>query len=127
MADVTEQVDFSVLPHSMQRLIRIIGLHDTLALLRARGGTVLHIPERVETKSMLAVLISKEALTVLVNSELAGLDIQLPKVDKYDIQLRNYAIRNTNISHTQAALDFGLSRQQIHNIRGDDGQIDMFE
>lgn len=126
VADLSDIIDLRILPHSVQRLVAIIGLPQTLVLLRARGGTIVHIPATLDSSALVCRVLHRDAVAALIASDLAGVSLQLPKIDKYAAQLRNHAIRQSagTLSPTAAAIAFGVSRQTIHHIRRseDDGQ-----
>lgn len=124
-----EAVDVALLPPQMRRLVQLIGLPDTLTLLRARGGTEFRIPVDPHG-SLLAELIGLESAAILCR-EMPGQTLDLPKHDKIALQIRNQAIRNArrHQSASQVARQFGLTRRHIVNLTSDedDEQLDMFD
>ena len=51
-------VDPNLLPPQMRRLVEIIGLPETLALLEARGGTFIHVPHQADADTVLGAILS---------------------------------------------------------------------
>lgn len=117
-------VDPNLLPPQIRFYINIIGLPDTLKLLQRKGGTFLRIP--LEAKNtLLEDILGNESASKLC--EVIGGEIkELPKADKILIQIRNHAIRNArkNMSLTQVALKFNLTRRHVINLTPDEEPID---
>lgn len=126
-------IDLKMLPHNIQRLVRCIGLEQTLALLAARGGTRVYIPLQGKSDALGSVL-NRHALKQLADSDLAGQCIELPVSAKYHQQLRNQAIAQLKgkMSVDKLAVRFGLTRRMIiyiHNAaaeRENSPQGDLF-
>lgn len=110
--------DERLLPPSlsaMRRILRAIGPNHTIALLKARGGTRLHLV----AGPLLHELIGTEATQALLAAFPDQDEISLPKADKLIKQIRDRLIRaekNTK-SLTDQALEHDLTARQITNIR----------
>ncbi len=113
-----EQINTELLPPQARRLIKIIGLQQTIQLLKERGGTAIFIPES-HNGSVLLKILSKELLSKLCSSEMGGRHVDLPTMDKISIQLRNIRIkqkRANGASFPSLAKEYKLSRKWIATI-----------
>lgn len=132
--DKLDLVDPDLLPPQIRCLVKLIGMSDTLALLRARGGRPTYIPASPDPTSALAAVVNREALAILC--EHYGPDtIDLPKADKVLKQLRNHyvieATRQGAKSGRKLAAELNLSWRMIKKIKAqareaDDRTGDLF-
>jgi len=121
-------VDAALLPPQLRKLVHLIGLPETLQLLRSRGGVPTYIPCRPDSATDLAAVISRAAIHELV-AQWPGDFVDLPKADKICAQMRNQYIGRALAlglkSGRQLACELGLSYRQIKSIRAqarrDDG------
>lgn len=123
-------VDPTLLPPQIRLFVVVIGLPETVKLLKARGGTTLRIPKVADKSDVLPQILSIDAVNKLC-SAMPGKILQLPKSDKILMQIRNKAIRleRQSVSAAQLALKYSLTRRQIINIAPlpeDGGQCDLF-
>lgn len=139
------QIDVRLLPPIMKRLVRAIGIEDTIKLLRWRGGTDLPLPTSRSRKAgayagELRRVISADKVDALYAEFADGnKEMTLPKADKILMQYRNCEIRRlhyeTGVTIDSLAMQFDLTGRQVWNIlhsahwprwrNGD--QADMFE
>ena len=132
MRNELESVNADMLPPQVRRLVKVIGLPDTLTLLKQRGGTRLTLPVRPELAVELPKLIPADSVRKICNSELAGQRLDLPKSDKIMVQLRNQAILAEKGKSTkrETAQRYGLTTRMIKliwNGESDDNPTpDMF-
>lgn len=120
--DTLQGVDTTQLIAKTRRIIDAIGLPATLALLQARGGTILELPHgRLyrQRRSMLVGLIGEAAAEAFLGAFANGeRRMFLPKADKILLQVRNRAIRaDDEHSNTELALAYKLTVRQIQTIR----------
>ena len=125
MAELTSDIDenlelinTALLPPQARRLIKIIGLKQTVQLLKERGGTAIFIPES-HNGSVLLEILSKEQVSKLCSSEMCGRHVDLPTMDKISIQLRNIRIKQkrvTGSSIPSLAKEYKLSRRWVATI-----------
>ncbi len=113
-------VNPNLLPPQIRAFIQIIGLPDTIILLESKGGTFIRIPFEAKG-SQLESIIGLSAANKLCEV-MGGQKKELPKPDKILTQLRNHAIRNArkNMSASQVALKFNLTRRHVINLTPDD-------
>ncbi len=124
-------IDPDTLPPQIRQLVALIGLPETFKLLQAKGGTQLRIPKVASKAEVLPEFLQCESIELLCKAWPAKV-IDVPKVDKILLQIRNQAITEARAtqSASQLARSFDLTRRQIINIcksPGDDNQVDMFE
>jgi hypothetical protein len=119
--DKLDLVDPDLLPPQIRCLVKLIGMPDTLALLRARGGLgPTYIPVTPDPTCALAAVISRESLDIMC--ERYGRDmLDLPKPDKVLQQLRNHYINEASRqgakSGRQLAAETGLTWRMIKKIK----------
>ncbi len=123
-------VNADLLPPQMRRLVRHIGLADTLKLLEQRGGAYVQIPSISDSTAALADILPPDAVAAICRA-FPGQRLELPKCDKILKQIRNRAIKTERHRMTDSALaiKYGLTRRHIINICNDhdDGlQDDLF-
>ncbi len=113
-------INESLLPTQMRLLIKCIGLPETIALLKAKGGTTIRIPLSADNCIQFDDILQPESI-VKLTANLGGKVMELPKYDKIGTQLRDIAIRaaRNNTPANKLAQDFGLSRRMIIYICGD--------
>lgn len=126
-------VDPDLLPPQLRQLARLIGLPETLALLKARGGLPTYVPVEPTNNSQLRTVLSADALVALAR-EFGGQTLDLPKPDKVLAQLRNLYIVAASRAGTKTgrelAAELGLTWRMIKKIkaaaRDDDRTGDLF-
>lgn len=109
-------IDESLLPPQIRKLARVIGLPDTLHLLKHRGGRPLRVPVHVDRALELRQVLSIKTIKLLVE-HLPGERFDLPKPDKIVEQLRNYAIIHSSDNNCKLAAQHRLTRRHIINIK----------
>lgn len=123
MNDAAEGISERLLPPSIKRMIRSIGLPATLTLLEALGGTriQLSLGARRRVHRSLVELIGADASKALYAEFcVRGVkELMLPKVDKILRQARDAAIRAECETQQIAtvALRYKLTMRQIQKIR----------
>lgn len=134
MTDIREDalhlVDPDLLPPQIRRLVNCIGVPGTFRLLEARGGTPLRVPLVPARAEVLAEYLEPQELAALC-AELGGQMLELPKVDKMLIQIRNHAIREArkHMSAAETARAFNLTRRMVIYIGQEEAeqeQADLF-
>ncbi|MEM7251283.1 MAG: Mor transcription activator family protein [Pseudomonadota bacterium] len=114
-----ELFDLRRLPASVRELVELLGVPETVKLLRTFGGANLYVPKRVSQRMRLLSSVSREAAEQLC-AVFGGEVIELPKADHFTRQLRDREIVRhsaAGASRAELAAKFGLSRRQIGNIR----------
>jgi len=113
----TIDIDEKLLSPLTRIFAQAIGLPQTLALIKARGGTQIRIPVEPELSSELSKIITRESIAKL-SARYGGQRFDLPKDDRATRQIRDMAIRKGFKTKTapMLALEYGLSRKQIFNI-----------
>jgi len=119
-------VDVAMLPLQLRQLVNLISFEETLKLLQARGGTRMRMPVRAELATQLPQLISREAVQKICDSDLAGQRIDLPKIDKVLLQVRNASIKAAKGKTTarELAQRYGLTTRMIKLIWNGDAEDD---
>jgi hypothetical protein len=115
---VNEGVELALLPPQIRMLANTIGLHATLALLRARGGTPYTVPVHGDRSKFLTSIMSVDSARAL-SASYGWQTLTLPKLDKAMIQIRNRRIQQeaTNgESLATLARRYNLTTRQISNI-----------
>lgn len=110
------QVDPNLLPPQIRRFVALIGMAETIKLLKAYGGLPVKI---TSTCAWLKDVISDEAVQTLV-TEFKDQEISIPKYDKVAIQLRDMDIHcalNNGQSGRSVAKDNGLTYRMIKIIK----------
>jgi hypothetical protein len=132
--DELDNIDVRLLPPQMRFLVEIIGLPETIVLLKNKGGMLLQIPkgERDVESYDLYEILSAESIQKLCASRFADERVTLPKVDKILDQIRNIEIRNSKPTTTRAQLakKYNLSFRQIQrlwNTAVDNSNLDLFD
>lgn len=126
-------IDVCMLPPQIRFLVELIGLPDTVKLLKAKGGHRLLIPTGKQETNQLNNIISSEAVKILCNSQYAGHRLTLPKADKILDQIRNLHIRASAESTTKSELasQYNLTQRHIQRLRNEDQDnnptLDMFD
>ncbi|MGR9014154.1 MAG: Mor transcription activator family protein [Gammaproteobacteria bacterium] len=126
-----DAVNADLLPPQARQLVRLIGLPNALKILEARGGITLRIPVNAQEAVVLKEIVPIEAIIALCQA-LGGQRLELPKLDKIVLQIRNQAMQQERktLSAPQVARRYGLTRRQVINICRpveDDRQADLFE
>jgi Mor family transcriptional regulator len=107
------------LPQKAKELVELIGLVETVRLLRACGGTRRYIPKNHSCRAGVWDAISDYAFRKLC-AEYAGETLELPKVDSFiraERDLEIIQLSREGVSRSQLVKRFGLSYRQIGNIR----------
>lgn len=124
-------VDVTMLPLQARDLAKIIGLPDTLKILKAYGGHRLFVPNGTKKDTQLQLLITEEGYIKLCKSHLAGSRLTLPKVDKIIEQIRNHHIRtSSDVNKATFARQYDLTQRHVQRIRNDHEEnptLDMFD
>lgn len=108
-----DQVDLSILPPQMRRLIAVMGFEPAIKLLRKYGGRRIWVPKTAASDRVLAQVVGLKALAALVE-HYAGEMLELPSDEKLLIQMRNrmlIARRDEGASYAELAQEFGVSRR----------------
>ncbi len=113
------EIDPATLPLLAQEIISLIGISQTLKLMKARGGVRTPIPYKASHTCQLASIINISSVRCLVQ-RYAGELLEIPKADSLLRQLRNKAIaedyEENDMSHAELALKYNLSRGGIRKI-----------
>ncbi len=125
-----DAVNADLLPPQARQLVRLIGMVNTLTLLEQRGGVTLRIPTKAMEAVYLRDVLPMDAIIELCKA-MPGKRIELPKLDKITLQIRNQVIRaeRQQVSASKVALRFNLTRRQVINICKSSGpgpQTDLF-
>lgn len=113
-------VDLRLLPPQLRNLVRLIGLPETVKLLRARGGRPTYIPANPGQAKLLKEVLCDASLTALAR-EYGNQTIDLPKADKVLKQIRDQYILQACSqgckSGRELAEEFGLTWRSIKYIK----------
>lgn len=112
--------DMRRLPHATRRIVRTLGIARARALLLARGGTMIRIPQGDD--AVLADIIGTEGVQILRHEFGTEDNISLPMAEKVLLEQRNAGIRSafqSGTSKQSLALEHGLSRRAIDYILAD--------
>lgn len=132
IAENLSHINIDALPPQLRQLVKTIGLYDSYRLIEERGGIRIFIPENPDNANVLKGIISDDS-TKKICAAFATKTIELPKLDKIKIQLRNTSIYVDSklMNNPQLARKYDLTRKQIINIlntfRKEDPTPDMFE
>ncbi|MGM0593956.1 MAG: Mor transcription activator family protein [Pseudomonadota bacterium] len=99
--------------------MELIGLVETVRLLRACGGSRRYIPKGHSYRAGVWDVISEHAFDKLC-AEYAGETLELPKVDSFiraERDLEIIQLSRQGVSRSQLVKRFGLTYRQIGNIR----------
>lgn len=128
LEDELALIDTSLLPPLMRRLVKLIGLRHTVALIAARPGVRVYVGVQPERCGVLREIMPFEAVEKLCH-EMPGETLELPTGKKLLAQLRRHSIRSMRargLSQERVATAVGLTRrwvrnieQQIHSLDGD--------
>ncbi len=126
--------DTSLLPPQMRLLTKIIGLGETIELVKHRGGRPTRMPTTGTRDTALDNILKRESIMALAKSDLAGQRLDLPKPDKIMVQLRNMNIlaARGRLTKAELAKEYGLTTRMIQIIWNEDPQpecptADMFD
>lgn len=111
-----------LLPPQVKLLAQIIGLHDVMALIEARGGLPVYVPKHADKAGELKTIISNAALRALC-AEHGGTTIDVPKLDVARGQLKAIIIRAeraAGASAREVAVRYRLTRRRVVQIGRDD-------
>lgn len=131
--DDLQWVDLKLLPPQVRLLAEVMGLPDTIKLLKRRGGLRVRVPTGCREDSWLKQIISPAAFDALCKSQYAGERLTLPKMDKVTDQIRNRYILTMKgkMSKSELARQYDLCIRQVQRIwnqeGGDDQNLDMFD
>lgn len=132
VADNLNQINVDVLPPQLRQLTKIVGLYDTYRLVEERGGIPLFIADKPDDAKVLIDIIGVDSTKKLCHA-LGNKTIELPKLDKIKIQLRDMAIfiDSKSMNNIKLARKYNLTRRQIINIlnslKEEDPTSDMFD
>ena len=110
------------LPHSVQKLIKILGEVSTYHFLLKRGGTQLFVPINAKKCYLLEDMSQQELTQFIAIFNPDGLDhhcVKLPKTDKLVAALRNQAIcteKQQGQTLNTLAIKYNLTSRHISNI-----------
>lgn len=131
--DDLQRVDLTQLPPQVRLLANIMGLPDTIKLLKTHGGQRIRIPMGCRDDSQLLSVISQAAFDALCKSRFAGERLTLPKIDKISDQLRNLHMKAVKgqVSKSELARAYDLSIRHVQRIWNEDDEnnptLDMFD
>lgn len=126
-------VDLHLLPPQLRLLVRAIGEEAAIKLVCARGGTVLHVPARLNEDHPLCDLLGGHAFGLLVAAH-GGMKIELTKADALVRQVRHKRVLEMDAagcSLNEIALSCNYSRRHVINLLAElrgaqPEQLDMF-
>ena len=101
-------------------MIGLIGVSDTLALMKARGGLPLYIAMDAAKAGVLLEILPLAKVQILCESVLRGTTIELPKADAMLRCIRNIDIKTdieNGVNNWTLAKKHNLTRRQIINIK----------
>jgi hypothetical protein len=125
-------IDTCLLTPQMKRLTKIIGLSETLQLLKHYGGHRVRIPTTGRSEE-LEQHINPCSIEKLSLSEFAGLRMTMPKSDKFVQQLRNMDIvaSRDQCTKRQLAKKYNLTSRWVQKIlnseKEDNPTLDLFD
>ncbi|MEY2686658.1 MAG: hypothetical protein RL375_856 [Pseudomonadota bacterium] len=126
-------VDLQLLPPQLRLLVRAIGEEAAFKLAAARGGTVLHVPTKLNEDHPICDLIGGHAFGLLVRHH-GGMKIELTKVDSLIRQVRHKRVAEmaaAGCTLNEIALSTNYSRRHVINVLAElrteqPEQLDMF-
>lgn len=129
----SDGIDTRLLPPQLRAIVEAIGVADTLALIEARGGDRLRVPESATNAVVLRELLPPPSVVALVD-RFRGQRLDVPMADKILVQWRNHQIVADARTMTYAAIarKYGITRRwAIEVVRQwaeevDDDQQDLF-
>lgn len=113
-----DQIDINCLSPLLIELIELIGVAETLAFAKARGGIMTYIPNRYSPSLLLNNFLKQESIFKLIEVY-PGEFLEVPKADQLLTQLRDIEIceeRARGTSKTTLALKHNLTRRWIKMI-----------
>lgn len=129
-----DHIDVRLLPPQMKFLVDIIGMAETVVLLKNKGGLQVRIPtgQRDVESYDLHDILSAASIEKLCASQFAGERVTLPMADKILDQLRNMDIRcsKSTVTKAQLARKYNLSSrhvQRLWNSASDNTNLDLFD
>lgn len=114
-------VDLHQLPPQLRLLVRAIGEEAAFRIVAARGGTVLHVPARLNEDHPICDLIGGHAFGLLVQHH-GGMKIELPKSDSLLRQVRHRRVIEMDAaghSLNEIALSTNYSRRHVISVLGE--------
>ncbi len=116
--DQANVFDTSLLPPQMRLLQKIIGMGETIELVKSRGGRPTRMPTTGVRETALDKILKRESILALCKSDLAGHRLDLPKADKILVQIRNMNILAARGHSTKSELasEYGLTTRMIQII-----------
>lgn len=109
------------LPPQLRMLVRAIGEDAAFRLVKARGGTVLHVPVRLDEDHPLCDLLGPGAYGQLVQ-HYGSTKVELPKADSLLRQVmhaRVHELDDEGATLNEIALSCNYSRRHVINILAD--------
>lgn len=111
-------VNECLLPPQMRELVKVIGLAETIVLLKEKGGQPFRFPLSCNSENNLKTILKPNSIRLLCNSEFSGQRIDMPKCDKIINQIRNLYILSQRYKKTKTVLakEFDLTTRSIQLI-----------
>lgn len=114
------RVDAALLPPQLRAVVGLIGVADTLALLRLWGGQRRWLPRRPDDcPAELREALSAGALAALCGSDFAGRASDWPKPDKVLMQWRHQSMRRERAAGATAAelaARYGYTERRVRSV-----------
>ena len=108
------------LPEILQELIELIGMAETMLIIKAFPGESVYIPRNPDTCTLLRKAgLSQESIVLLCERFPSDRIDYIPKYGKIVLRLRDDAIRRRHeagATVASIAKEFGLVRRRIHQI-----------
>lgn len=120
------QIRPDLLPPRAQALAELVGLPALLALVEARGGLMLYIPQRPTPEHPIAKLIGLKATQALA-AEYGGDAIEIPRCETTLRALLHEEIRQrrrNGETEDQVARDVGMWGRSVRRICAAGGEVD---
>lgn len=124
--DQLHSIDIDQLPTQLRVLIKLIGLAETIELVKHRGGRPTRVPSTGSRVNELDNVLKRESIMALCNSRLAGHRLDLPKPDKILVQIRNMDIlaRRGHSTKSELAAEYKLTTRMIQMIWNGEPDLD---
>jgi len=113
------KLDLRALPYGLRKLVEILGVDKTIALLTEHQGQMFYIPRKPSANHEAVKIFGIELVQALVD-EYENKHYQMPMLHKVLQQIRNqeicYALDNKTCSIQQLVKRFKITRQQVSSI-----------
>ena len=112
-------IDLRALPHGLRRIVKHLGVEQTIAVLTEQQGQMFYIPEKPTDDHEVVKVFGKALVKELINANV-GSSYQIPMLHKVLMQIRNQQIcealdtKTCNIQ--QLVKRFKITRQQVSSI-----------